>query len=475
MEHQKSDESMFARKEVKGMFDGPILRLLVRLSFPIFAGMVFQLLYNITDTIWISRIDLSDPSYVGGTGVIFPIIFFAMAIGNGILIGVSSLVARSIGARKGEVLSRTAESGLVISIAVSILVVVVCYLFSGRIIRALGVTGDYFTHAHEYFLYIVPAAVLMFIGNVFFGILQGEGLMDKLMKAMIIGTLTNIVLDPVFIFLLGMKVKGAAVATDIAQVASLMYVVSVFLRRKTLVRVDWKVKNIDLSIVRQILAIGLPQTAGQIIMSVSFLVFNRIVISIDPHALTAYSLCGRFDMIVITPIFAIASALITMVGQNYGRGNYERVRNIWWVGVLSASVVVMFVAAIMVSFAPSIYPFFSDVDSVVRYAVRQTRIIEFSFIFATIGILARSTFQAIGSPMPALFIPLLRLVAIAIPVVYLYVYVLNLGMYGVWFGVITANCVSAGVSMLWVTRVLNRISSSGWTDSSRLVETIPHE
>ena len=451
----RQEESIFSKKEIKGMFDGPILRLLTRLSLPIFAGMVFQLLYNITDTIWISRIDITDPSYVGGTGIIFPILFFAMAIGHGILIGVSSLVARAIGARNREVLSKTAESGLVIAIIVSVFVVAFCYIFAPAIVKTLGATGDYYTHALEYFLFIIPAALLMFVGNVFFGIIQGEGLMEKLMKAMIIGTVTNIVLDPVFIFLLGMKVKGAAVATDIAQIVSLGYAVSIFLRKKALVQIDWSIKNVDFGIIRQIIAIGLPQAAGQIMMSVSFLIFNRVVISIDPHALTAFSLCGRFDMIVRTPIFAISSALITMIGQNYGRGNFERLKSIWWVGIGSAAIVVTAIAAIMVIIAPFIYPFFSDVGNVVRYAVTQTRIIEFTFLFAAMGILARSTFQAMGYPWPAFVIPVLRLVVIAIPAVYLYVYVLGLGMYGVWFGIITGNAVSATISMLWMNRTLN--------------------
>jgi putative MATE family efflux protein len=463
---EEAEKSMFGQKEIKGMFDGPILPLLTRLSLPIFAGMIFQLLYNITDTIWISRIDISDPSYVGGTGMIFPILFFAMAIGHGILIGVSSLVARAIGARNREVLSKTAESGLVIAVVVSVVVVAFCYLFAQAIVRVLGATGDYYTHALEYFLYIIPAAFLMFVGNVFFGIIQGEGLMDKLMKAMIIGTVTNIALDPVFIFLLGMKVKGAAVATDIAQFVSLLYVLSIFLKKKSLVQIDWKVQNIDFGVVRQIVSIGLPQAAGQIMMSVSFLVFNRVVISIDPHALTAFSICGRFDFMVLTPIFAIASALITMVGQNYGRGNYERVKSIWWIGVGSAAAVVVLVAAIIVIFAPFIYPFFSDVSSVVQYAVTQTRIIEFTFLFATIGILARSTFQAVGYPWPAFVIPVLRLVVIAIPAVYLFVYVLDLGIYGVWFGIITGNCISAAISMLWVTKALNILPQRGAGDAT---------
>jgi putative MATE family efflux protein len=281
---------------------------------------------------------------------------------------------------------------------------------------------------------------------------------------MIIGTLTNIVLDPVFIFLLGMKVRGAAVATDIAQLVSLGYALSVFLKKKSLVQIDWKVKNVDFGVIRQIVVIGLPQAAGQIMMSVSFLVFNRVVISIDPLALTAFSICGRFDFMVLTPIFAIASALITMVGQNYGRGNYERVKSIWWIGVGSAAIVVTAIAGLMVIFAPFIYPFFSDVGTVVQYAVTQTRIVEFTFLFAAIGILARSTFQAVGCPWPAFVIPVLRLVVIAIPAVYLFVYVLGMGIYGVWFGIIAGNCISAAISMLWVTKNLNTLPRRGKGD-----------
>ncbi|MBN2324083.1 MAG: MATE family efflux transporter [Spirochaetes bacterium] len=459
MDLREKENSAFGKKEISGMFEGPILRLLVRLALPVFAGMIFQLLYNITDTMWVSRIDISDPSYVGGTGIIFPILFFAMALGQGLMIGISSLVARAIGARNREVLSKTAESGIFIASILSVVVVTGSYLFADEIVRGLGAEGDYYTHALEYFYFIIPSALLMFMGNVFFGIIQGEGLMKKLMMAMIIGTVANIVLDPVFIFLLDMGVKGAAVATDIAQIGSVGYAISVFLKRKTLVQIDWKVKNVDRNIMRQIIAIGLPQAAGQIMMSVSFLVFNRVVIAIDPHALTAFSLCGRLDMVVLTPIFAIASALITMIGQNYGRGNFDRVNRIFWVGIGAASITVAVVAAIMVVLAPFIYPFFSDVESVVHYAVTQTRILEFTFLFAAVGILVRSTFQAVGSPWPAFFIPVLRLVVIAIPAVYLYVYVFDLGIYGVWFGVITGNALSAAVSLFWGKRTIGRLSA----------------
>lgn len=441
------------------MFDGPILPLIVRLAAPIFAGMLFQLLYNITDTIWISRIDLADPSYVGGTGIIFPLLFLAIALSNGIQVGTSSLVARAIGEQNSEVLDKTAESGLAIGLAVSVAVAVPSYLFPRQILAVLGAQGDYLTHALEYMMYIIPAGVLMFLASVFIGILQGEGMMRHVMVAMIVGTVANIVLDPIFIFPLGMKVRGAALATTLSQALATGYMVSVFLRRKTLVPVHWRLSKVDWRTIRKVAAVGLPQSAGMILMSASFLVFNRVVISIDPVALTAFALCGRLDQVVLMPIFSIAAALVTMIGQNAGRGNFERVRQVWNRGLASAMVLVAGAATAMFVLAPVIYPFFSDVPEVVRYAVRQTRIVEYSFLLAVIGILSQSLFQAIGHPLPALFLTTLRLLLLAVPAILLLVYVLGLGLLGVWLGLVAANALSAIVSYLWSRRTVTGLAS----------------
>jgi len=447
-------------KEIPGIFEGPILKTLSKLAFPIFAGMVFQLAYNITDTIWISRIDLGDPSYVGGVGLVFPIIFIAIAIGSGILIGTSSLVARAIGRKDTGILNRTAESSLVIAGVFSLFMFVLGYGLGDRLVGLLGAFGDYRVHALEYLYYITPGAVVMFLLHAFNGILQGEGLMKKVMVAMIIGTVANIILDPVFIFVLKLNVRGAAIATCLAQFLALGYVVSVFLRGQAQVKIEWRVRNIDFAVIKEIAGVGLPQTLSQVLMSLGFLIFNRIVVGIDPLALTAFSLVGRFDQVVLIPIFAISSALLTMMGQNWGRGIHERVKRIWRTGLLSGGVVVASLAAIMVSVAPFIYPFFSGLDEVVRYAVIQTRIMEFSFVLAVAGILARSAFQAMGNPLPALVITALRLLGIAVPAVYLYVFVFDWGIYGVFLGIITGNAVGAIIGLLWVPRSMAKKSQA---------------
>jgi len=450
----RDDEGFFDKNRIKGMFDGPIIRVLARLALPMFAGMVFQVLYSIVDTIWISRIDLNDPSYVGGTGMIFPLIFLVIALGSGILIGISSLVARSIGEKNWRVLEKTAESGLFIGVSLSVLFVSLAYIFDKKLVHLLGATGDYYTHALEYLRFMIPAGALMLIGNVFNGILQGEGLMNKIMKAMIIATLANIALDPLCIFVLGLGVRGAGLATVVSQLIASVYVLGVFFKKKTLVEIEWKLRNVDPAVIKKIIAVGFPQTAGQMTMAVSFLFFNRLVVGIDPLALTAFALYGRFDQTIIFPILAIGSAMITMIGQNFGRRMYTRVISIWWTGILTAIGVVVFVGTLLFVFAPKIYPFFTDVEGVEWYAVRQTRIVVYSWILASFTVLGRASFQAIGRAIPGMIVVILRIIGIALPAAYFYVKVLQLGIYGVWFGIVTGSAVAAVVSGLWVRKTL---------------------
>jgi putative MATE family efflux protein len=438
------------------MFEGPVLGPLSRLALPVFGGMLFQLLYGIVDTIWISRIDLSDPSYVGGVGLIIPLFFLAVSLSSGMLIGVGSLVARTIGERNETLLHKVPESGLLIGGAIALLLVGCGYVFDERIVELLGARGDYYVHALDYLRFILPAGGLLVVGNVFLGLLHGEGLMDKLMKAMIITTVINVVLDPVFIFWLGLGVRGAGMATVISQVLTGFYLVWVFLAGKSSIRIQWRWRNIDTGTMGKIAAVGFPQTAGLITMALSFLFFNRLVIRIDRYALTAFALCLRFDQLMIMPLLAIGSAIITMIGQNYGRGNLLRVRKIWTAGTLLGMGTSGFLAAVLFLFAPAVFGFFSEVDQVVRYAVLQVRIVEFSFIGAAVVIIGRSAFQAMARPLPGLIITALRLAVIALPLAYLLVYTLDLNMYGVWLSLVSGNIVAAAVGYVWLRSLFEK-------------------
>lgn len=441
---------------VAGMFDGPVPPLLAKLSLPVLAGTALQLLYGIVDTLWVSRIDIGDPSYVGGIGIVFPLFFLVIALGSGIMIGASSLVARAAGAKDNRILERVAGSGLAVGAGIGALLLGFGYGFDREIILLLGARGDTFIHALEYFRSMLPAGFLMLAGNTLIGALQGEGRMDKVMKAVIIGTLANFALDPVFIFLLGYGVRGAGYATVSAQLAAGLYVVSLYARGKTLAPIRWKLSDVDGRVISRMLSVGIPQTIGQLAMSVSFLAFNRIIVGIDSRALASFTLCGRFDQVMVLPILAIASAEITMVGQNFGRGNRARVRKIWNTCILGAAAVSGFVGTLLFLFAPALYPLFTSVDAVDALAVGQTRTVVFSYLFASAAVLGRAYFQAVGRAIPGLVIDALRLFVIPLPAALLLVHGAGFGVPGVWLAIVMGNVGSAFVAVTWVTRAHGR-------------------
>lgn len=445
--------------EIPGMFEGPIRPLLLRLSIPMFMGMIVQVVYNVTDTFWVARIDLSDPSYMGGTAIVFPLLFFFMALGNGLTVGISSMVARAIGNKDTKILSTTAESGMFISLILSVLTLIIAVPFSSQIVSALGAEGDYYTHGLEYLRWVIPAGPVIFFAMVFHGILQGEGLMKYVMNSMLIGTILNIVLDPVFIFFLNMDVRGAALATVIAQSLSMIYVIIIFLQNKSSIRIKWDVKNIKAHTMKDILAIGLPQSFAMIIMSLSFFIFNRIAIDIDELALTAFALTGRFEQIMLLPAFALGAAVVTVVGQNSGRGNYDRLKDVmketWKLGLITVGII----TGLMIAFAPWIFKPFTSIEKVQWYAVMQYRVMGVSYLTAVIGITGRSFFQGIGKPLPALFLTLLRLILVTIPVMLLLIYVFDLGIWGFWFGHASGSIASMILATLLIRHTIKGLKS----------------
>lgn len=470
MAEETAPEESRLGKEVPGMFDGPLRPLLSRLAMPMFFGMIFNMVYTTVDTLFISAIDRSDPAIVGGTGMIFPVMFLFMALANGLMVGVSSLVARAVGERNHDVLNRVADSGVALGFGLGAVCVILGYVFLDPLVAAIGATGDYAYYATSYFKWILPGLGAMLGFQVLIGVLQGEGLMKYMMRAMIIGNLLNILLDPFFILEqvwvfpgLGMGVAGAALATIIGQSFGMFYIVWVFASGRTIVPIAWKLRHIRLNLVWKIVSVGMPQSIAQIMMSFTFMIMNRIYISIDPVTVTAASLVGRLEQIVLMPIFAISGALMTVIGQNMGRGHTHRARLAWRTGVGMSVLSVLTAATLMVITAPWIYRPFTTDDSVLHYAILQTRIMEYTFVFAAVAIMARSVFQAIGRAWPALILTGLRMLGFVLPFIWLFVYRFDWGIYGVWGGMIVGNILGALLSVGWIGSLWNRLES-GRTD-----------
>lgn len=462
------EDDKFKKSEIKGIFDGPLSPVIMRLAMPILAGMVFQLIYTLVDTSFINFIDPANPAILGGTGYIFPILFIAMALANGLSVGMSALVSRGIGEKDNSIMNKTAESGLFLAFIVTVVMLLVCYIFDEELVKMLGAEGEYLKYGLEYFQYILPVAGFMFFSHVLGGILQGEGLMQYFMKAMITGTLLNLILDPFFIFEsldlklftlpgLGMGVKGAALATVIAQFFAFIYMLSLFLRKKSLINIEWKISLIDMTVVKKIIHVGLPQSFSQIIMSLSFIVMNRIASHIDHLIVTSSSLVGRVEQLIYMPIFAISAAVVTVTGQNFGRKSMERVEETWKSGLKLSGAIILVTASLFFIFSPEIYGFFQQPEQVTDYAVKQTRYIMPFMALVVINIISQGVFQATGRPVRALIITSMRFCIIVLPLMGIMVYFMEMGFMGMLYAHMIAIVSSAAISLIWMKKTFRQL------------------
>lgn len=428
----------------------PIQAIIIKLAAPLLVGSFFQWFYNVADAFWISRIDLNDPSYVGAVGLAFPLFFIAVAFSSGFLTGISSFIARAEGVGQKNAYRRIVLGVAIIILILSAFFSVLSFYFAEPFFRFMGATGNYLSNCLEYYYYLLPSIILLFVGSLLIGILQGKGIVMPIMQAMLISTVSNIILDPVLIFTMNLGVKGAAIATGISQLIAIIYILFhvrfVFTKEKNTIeqiRFDWVA-------IKDVLSVGSSQTFSQVIIAVSALLFNYVIININPHALSAYAVCGRFDQFVAMPIIAISSVLITVIGQNYGSGNFNRMKKAWKVGNSLSIVVVFTFATIVFIMAPLIYSYFSSVKEVIDLSVLQTRMLVYSTIFVSINMLASAYFQSIAKPMSALLLSALRLIIIPLPIISFFLVNRNLTITNLWIIIIISNFVSAIISWVYV-------------------------
>lgn len=448
-------------KEIKGMFDGPIAPLTFRLAMPMLIGQVVQMLYAVIDTIFIARIDPSSTAIISGTGLAFPLFFLVMALGISISVGVSSLTGRIIGANQYEEAPRVLASGLLISIVIAAPAIVLGYLFGHSFLHLLAgnkLSDEAINYGLQFFTWLLPGFGLMLVSQAFLGMLQGEGRTDTMAKAMVASTVLNIVLDPVFIFYLHLGVAGAGIATSISITVAMAYALVMFNGKGSHLPLTFNITRSKGIYVKEIIRIGFPNFISMAAMSLSFMVLNKIVGGIGQTEMNGWTLVGRMDQIVLIPSFALSGATISMIAQNFGRGNLDRVKKIYRTNVRLGITVVAGVACIYMIASRPFFSFFSNVPEVVRSAAHQVHLIALTFTGVSVAIISTSAFQATGKPLPALAISLTRMGLIAIPLAALFVFVFHLGMTGVFIAMIIGNLTAMPIAYYWTKRHLKKLT-----------------
>lgn len=455
------EENQAHTRDIRGMFEGPVLPLAIRLSIPFFISNTITLLYLLIDTYFITLIDRNSTALISGTGLVFPVYFMFISIAMGINIGVSSLVARAIGEKNRAALDRTADSGLLISVVAALVTLVLGYAFGDEILRGLAgteMTEEAVGYGLRFFRFLLPALSLMLVGHMLLGVLQGEGLTRYIAVATVLAVVVNIVLDPVLIFYFEMGVAGAGLATSLGIGSAAVYVIIIFKTNRSSVPVHWSFFKAKVSLMGEIIRVGSVQTLQMAALSVTFMFLNNIVSSIGQDAMNSWALCCRTDQLVLIPAIAVSGATISMAGQNYGRGNLERLRRIFTLNILFGLVLVALIALLYNAAARMIFTGFSSVDKVIEGSVEQVRALSFTFLGASTAMITGATFQATGRPLPALLITLFRMIIVSIPASYLLVYRFGMGMTGVFIGFGLGNVLALPLSWTWAWGYLRNLT-----------------
>jgi len=438
-----------------GILGGSIFGTTVKIGTPILVSFIFMFLYNMVDTLFLANIDRSSTAIISGVSLVLPIYNLFLALSTGLRVGISSLVARSIGEDNHQKLANSFNSGLFIAIILTVITLTIFYWRHEQIILFLAgerLEPEAIQAGIDYLVYLLPGLGLLLLGQPFIGVLWGKGLTVPFGIAMVISNIFNVILDAVFIFKFKMGPAGAALATSVSMGVAGLYLVPYFVIRKISVSVWPKMKQIKKKIIMEICNIGFSQVFSTFSVSVAFMILNRLISSIGQTEMNSWGLCYRLDSFVLMPVYAISGATLVMLGQTFGNGNWERLKKIYHSNLFFAFICVFALAVLYIIGAPYLFKLFSNVEAVIRSSVLQVRIVTLSFLGLALEIISTSTFQGIGKPFAAFWLAAIRMFGFAIPLSYFTVHQLSLGMMGVFISVFTAHIGVAIIAYLWVNR-----------------------
>jgi len=403
--------------------------LLLKLSLPAFMGMFVMTLYNVVDTIFVGH-------YVGSLGIaglsiVFPIQMLSVGIGQLTGMGGASLISRLIGAHNTPKAERVLGNAITSSIMMSLIMMIIGLANPDFWLMHMGATESILPYAKDYMIIILIGMVFQTFAMTLNGLIRAEGNARIPMIGMIMGAVLNIILDAIFIIPLGMGIKGAALATVIAQLISAAYLMHYYFTGKNFLKIHLKDLIPDWHIFKEILAIGIAPFTMMLANSISAIFVNIMLAAYGgDSAISAFGILNRIVMFAILPGIIIGQGLQPILGFNYGAKRHDRALKVIKIAVIAATTcsIVIF---LVLYFAPEpfirIFTTDNELISLAHYAAKRVFLALFLVGFMMVGSL---TFQSIGKAVQSFFTATSRSVFFLIPLVLILPRFLQLD--GVW-------------------------------------------
>jgi putative MATE family efflux protein len=397
------------------MENAPVLTSLVRLAVPTVLGIIVQLVYNITDTYFIGLLD--DYRQIAAVSLAMPVMMVTNALSHIFSAGAPSYISRLLGRKEYNEIKKTSAFAFYTTVMMGAAVVALMLVFLSPIIRFIGANDETFGFTYDYTFIILLFSVIGMGGGTLQGLLRSEGAAKLASIGMVIGAVGNMILDPLFILVFNMGVKGAAIATVLGNASSFIFFVILLRRKNNHVSIAPGYYRPNRRIIREVLSIGIPSSLSMIIMSFSIVIYNTLAAGYGTYVVAASGIAVKAQMAAIMIIMGISMGMQPFIGFNYGAKHYHRLFSGVRASITLGTVVCLGFTVLFVIAARWFVRQFSSDMQVITTGTRMMRLAIIGLPFMSLQMTFMTYLQATGQALKAMIVNLSRQCLILIPVI----------------------------------------------------------
>ncbi len=435
----------------------PMLKLIVKMSLPAMFSMLVQALYNVVDSIFVSKYSADALTAVS---LAFPIQILMIAVAVGTGIGINSLVSRRLGEGKKGDADKAASHGVLLGVICGVIFAIIGLLFTRMFFEGFTTNKTVIEYGTSYIYIVMCGSFSVFLQINLEKTLQATGNMMYPMLFQLSGAITNIIFDPILIFgLFGfpeMGVAGAAVATVMGQIVAMALSLYIFYKKNHEVEIKLKGFKFDGRTVIEIYKVGIPSIIMQSIGALLTTLLNAMLINFSEAAVSVLGVYYKLQSFVFMPVFGLTQGIMPIIGFNFGARKRKRMMDALKIGSVFALIIMGLGMAMFWVIPDKLLGIFNPLPEVMQIGIPAFRIISLCFMPAAVGIMFGTMFQAIGLGTKSLWISILRQMVLILPAAYL---LSKIGLGYIWLAFPLAEFVALIVAIFMMIAVYKKYIS----------------
>jgi putative MATE family efflux protein len=407
-----------------------IPKAVATLAVPSMLGMLINIIYNLADTFFVGQ--TNDANQVAAVSVTMPLFLLLIALGNLFGVGGCAFVSRSLGEGKTDKIKTISSFCVYSSIVASIILGVLFIIFRKPLLYLIGASDNTVGFGCDYLLWIALGSPFVVVAIMASNLIRGEGAAKTSMIGMVIGQIANIVLDPIFIlhsgdklfgismpFGLDMGVAGAAIATVIGNILSVLYFLIYFLKGKSILSITPKRFSAKNGIAKGVISVGAPASINNLLMSISNIVVNMFLIKYGDNAVAAMGVAMKANMLVTMLQLGLAQGIQPLVGYCYGAKNYTRMKKSMFFGMICNVVIGSAITVFYLVFRRQVISLFINDEQVINYGVKMLEALMAPGCVLGVMFIINFSFQGMGKGSQSLILSVSRQGFVYLPLLFI--------------------------------------------------------